>query len=131
MTLKEAEKRHLDKLFESARMGDGWPCEADEALNNSCRGVVDAMAEEHGSCWLGKINLYREDRGRPCLWKWNGELVLNFSCAFVLPDYDAELEQLILTRSDAPYTTSADDLERINLITERIRAVGGMMLFWT
>ena len=55
----------------------------------------------------------------------------NFSCAFVAPRHDEELERLIRERDDAPYTTTADDAVRVEAIMDRLYAVGGIYLRWT
>jgi hypothetical protein len=130
---QEARAEHTVAFVKSVREGDGWPVEADTDLNDSCRRVIEAMAEDHGECWLGSINLYGADRhgAKPYMWKWDGSLVRNFSCAFVVPGYDAELERLIRERDDAPYTGVAADAVRVAAIMDRIAAVGGTHLFWT
>jgi hypothetical protein len=89
------------------------------------------MAEENGEAWLGKINLYDEDKGKPILWKWDGSLVRNFSCAFVIPAYDANLERMIRERDESEYTGCRDDLRRIRDINRRIDNLGGVNLVWT
>lgn len=131
MNLQEAKENHTGQFIRSAREGDGWPCEADTDLNDSCRRVIQAMQDEHGQCWLGKINLYGEERhgASPYIWKWDGSLVYNFSCAFCIPAYDAELERFIRERDDV-YDNAAD-ADRIETIMNRIRELGGVHLFWT
>lgn len=133
-TLDEARVMMLHELERSFREGDGWPVEADHDLNDAHRALVDAMAKAHGGeCWLGRINLYGAERhgASPYLWKWDGTLVRNFSCAFAVPRHDAELERLIRERDDAPYITTAADAVRVDAIFDRITALGGHHLFWT
>jgi hypothetical protein len=112
---------------------DGWfnfP-EADETINNLSRFVIDAMQQEHGEAWLGKINLYNDgDRARP-IWKWEDETVYNFGASFVMPRDDQVLRDLILARDAAEYTTAVDDMERLDVIMDRIVEVGGITLVWT
>lgn len=133
MVLKQAVRDHTNEFVRSMREGDGWPTEADDTLNDSCRNLIAAMAEEHGGCWLGKINLYDDERhgGAPVLWKWDGEMVYNFGCAFVVPQHDAELERLICERDNAEYTTATADVARIDAIFKRLAVLGGQHLFWT
>lgn len=111
MSVNEAKAEHTKAFFESVKMGEGWPVEADDNLNDSCRRLIAAIADENGEAWLGRINLYGSERhgATPYIWKWDGSLVRNFSCAFVLPRYDAEVERMVRERDDAPYTTTADD----------------------
>lgn len=113
--------------------GEGCLPEADTAINAASRGVVSAMREEHGEAWLGKINLHGDERhgAVPVMWKWDGELVYNFGCAFVAPKYDEELAKLIRERDDAPYTGTAPDAVRVEAIFERVYAIGGIYLNWT
>src|SRR5947207_2505841 len=78
--------------------------EACDEVNNASRALVDAVQEECGECWLGRINLYREHRvdGKAlpenAMWKRNGEFIYNFGADFVLPKYDEKLHQMILDR---------------------------------
>lgn len=131
--LSEARRAVTLTFFRSVQEGDGWPVEADDALNNANRLLIRAMAAEHGECWLGKVNLYGEERhgNAPVLWRWEGELVRNFACAFVCPGYDAELERLIRERDDATWTSVSDDVPRVEAIMARITALGGHHLLWT
>ncbi len=134
MTNTQEAKRAVTVAFmKSVYEGGGWPVEADAALNDANRALIAAMAAEHGECWLGKVNLYGEERhGKaPVLWKWDGDIVYNFGCAFVVPVHDAELERLIRERDDAPYTGAAGDVPRIEAIMARVTALGGLHLLWT
>jgi hypothetical protein len=130
---QEARAEHTVAFIRSVREGEGWPVEADQNLNDSCRALISAMAEDFGECWLGHINLYGADRhgAKPYIWRWDESFVYNFGCAFVIPHYDAELDRLIRERDDAPYTGAGADAVRIETIMERIAAVGGTHLFWT
>lgn len=131
--LQVARRALTENFIRAAREGDGWPGECDVDLNDACRALVQAFADEHGEAWLGKINLYGDERhgGAPVLWKWDDDVVLNFSCAFVCPKHDAELERLIRERDDATYTGTKEDAERVDRIMDRLAAVGGVHLFWT
>jgi hypothetical protein len=135
--IQEARNALSRTVAQSARDNDGWPGEADTSVNNASRRVVEAMAEQHGEAWVGKINLYDADRaknggtrdGIMCL--WNGEPVLNFEYAFVAPRFDEQLVQLIFDRDVGPYTSSSDDYAKITAIFERLTEIGGVHLFWT
>jgi hypothetical protein len=133
MTVQEAKEKHSKEFMRSVSEGDGWPCEADNDLNDACRSLVAAIAAEHGEAWLGLINLYGEKRhgASPYIWKWDGSTVLNFSCAFVLPRHDVELERLIRERDDAEYTGTSADAVRVDAIFKRLEEAGGHHLFWT
>jgi hypothetical protein len=100
-------------------------------LNDSNRAIISLMRDSHGECWLGRTNLYAETRGQPVLWKWDGELVRDFDCSFVVPCYDEELVRLILDRDAAPYTGTLDDCGRVLAIHGRIGVLGGVQLVWS
>jgi len=100
-------------------------------LNDLQRELIATFAAEHGGeAWLGKVNLYDGDKRERVLWKWDGDLVLNFSASFVIPAYDEQLERLILERDRAPYTGTREDYRRVTEIYDRMEAVGGMNLLW-
>ena len=112
-------------------MEAGYPYGND--FNDHARDLIAAFAQEHGGeCWLGLVNLSRDNgsRGKPPIWKWTGGLVYNFGARFVIPKHDAELERLILERDQAPYTGASADYSRIHTIFARIDAIGGEPLFW-
>lgn len=133
MNLEQARRDLTKKVVQSARENGGWPGEADEKVNNANRRVIKAMAEAHGEAWLGKINLYGEERhgGHPIMWKWDGGMVYNFDAALVAPAYDEELVRLIKERDDAEYTGTKADAERVDKIQARLDEIGGVHLFWT
>ena len=105
--------------------------EADNHQNDRQRGIISAMKAERGDAWLGLINRHGEERERLPLWQWDGGLVCNFAADFVVPRYDAKLEQLIVQREAAPYTGSTDDAARLEPIIERVHTLGGVHLIWT
>lgn len=131
--LEEASRELTTEFIRGLREGDGCLPEADESINNASRRVVSAMAEEHGECWLGRVNLHDTERGHAdqVMWRWNGEPVLNFDAGFVLPAFDEELLQLIMKRDAGPYTTTTVDSVLVTAILERVRALGGRNLVWT
>lgn len=131
--LDQARAELAREAARSAREGGGLPTEADDAVNNASRRVVDAVHAAHGQAWLGQINLYGEDRGMAdrVLRRWDESPVLNFEAAFVVPGYDDELVRLIIERDVAPYTSMAADVPRVDAITQRIAELGGALLIWT
>jgi len=129
MTVQNAERQLTNALFDSFRRGDGWPTENDGDLNAASRAIVDSMYAENGQAYLGKINLYGEDQP---IWEYDGEtMVYNFGASFVLLCFDAELERLILARASTPYTGTRADAVLVDEILDRIKAVGGVSLFWS
>lgn len=131
--LPQASNKLRRELRRGLLEGDGCLPEADTEINAASRAVVSAMAEDHGEAWLGKINLHGDERhgAVPVMWKWDGELVHNFGCAFVAPRFDEDLAKLIRDRDDAEYTTTAADAVRVEAILERVYAIGGISLSWT
>lgn len=135
MSATEAAGRALSsELVRSLREGDGSTLEADADVNRASRDVVAAMLAEHGRAFLGRVNLYGDDSGRPeaALWEHKeGEPVYNFGSAFVLPAFDAEIVRLVLERDAAPYEGTARDRVRVDAIFARVAALGGQILVWT
>ena len=107
--------------------------EASDKLNNASRRLVEAMAEEHGTVFLGNVNLYDADHGKPVTFRKypDGEMVYNFQHGFVVPTDDAELRRLIEERDQAEYTGTNDDYERVTAISDRLEAIGGQNLHWS
>jgi hypothetical protein len=115
--------------------------ELDMSINDISRNIVDAMLKEKGICFVGKVNLYGEERKKDyklCEYKRNinhidlkenqCNFVYNFEYDFCLPCYDKEIERMINERDKAPYSTR--DISLIKAITERIYEIGGKYLFW-
>ena len=100
-------------------------------LNDRSRLLVQAYKNEHGSAWLGRINLYREQEGRPIIWDCADPTGVHvYGASFVLPAYDAELERMIVERDLTPYTGTGADSKLVGVIFERIEQLGGHLLLW-
>ncbi len=130
-TIIDAKRAHTNAFYESWKEGGGCPLEGDEMLNYTAHEVIRAYKDEFGAAWLGKINLYAEDKGKPPVWEWDGGQVYNFGACFVLPAYDAEIERLIKERDAAPYTGTKDDYARVDAITALVEQRGGDNLIWS
>lgn len=132
-TLEQARRDLTRKVVASIR--EGWlEGGVDNTINNANRKLIKVMAETHGGeVWLGKINLYDADRKNnlPIMWKWDGDLVHNFDCAFAVPAYDEELVRLVKERDEAEYTGTREDAVRVEKIMARITDIGGVSLVWT
>ena len=118
-------------LARAIREGDGSPLEAHEGINAASRAIVQAMADEHGAAYLGRMTRQRDERDTPPIAPWDGSPVLNFSADFVLPTDDAELARMILAREAAPYTGTRADIPHVRAIVDRITEIGGELLVWT
>lgn len=106
--------------------------EFDKSINDISRDTIIAMKEKHGVCFLGKINLYGEEREKDYkLVEFTGQKIYNFGFEFCLPCYDAELETMINDRDKSEYEGTGKDFKMVTAITERIYKIGGRNLFWS
>jgi len=115
---------------------DGQPVEKDMSINNISSSIPYAMYKEHGSCWLGKINLYPEDVKPFKLLQYKFPVpketsLFNFSFDFCIPVHNTELEQMINDRATCtePYSGKKDQ-ERLQKIFDRIEELNGIHLIW-
>jgi len=109
----------------------GWPSEFDCEINDISRAKIDAALELWGTCYLGKVNLYNDARGKPYhLTPYTGQQVYNFEYSFIVPVRDRDLERLIEERDRAPYTGTTEDFHRIEEIHALIEKLGGVQLIW-
>jgi hypothetical protein len=122
--LKESTSNYL-------RVNDGTS-EFDQSINDISRLTIKAMKKEYGTCYLGKINLYGDERKEKYkLVEYTGQTIYNFDFCFCIPVYDEEIETLIDNRDKAPYTDTKGDIELINHILKRIVELNGINLFWS
>ena len=121
------------ETFEILKNSGGCPSELyDMELNTiSCQAIV-AYANIHKdeTCYLGKINRYSEDKGKPGLVPYVGQRVFNFEYSFMIPCYDAKLINLIMDRDESEYTGTKDDFFMVDAIMDRIQELNGINLFW-
>ena len=124
---------------------DGMTSEFDMSINDISRDKADAMYRENNRvCYLGKINLYGNERKKEFkLVKYTPEkkhetltedersFIYNFEFAFCLPVYDAELERMINDRDNAPYNGTSQDSVLVGKIMDRITVLKGVNLFWS
>lgn len=110
---------------------EGGTSEFDPSINDISRAKIDAARELWGACYLGKVNLYDDQRGKPYrLVEYTGQLVYNFEYSFVVPVNLRELCELIEERDRAPYTGTREDFTRIEEIHALIEKLGGTQLIW-
>lgn len=106
--------------------------EFDKSINDISRDTIVAMKEKRDVCFLGKINLYGEEREKDYkLIEYVGQKIYNFDFEFCLPCYDTELETMINNRDKSEYEGTGKDYELVTAITERIYKLGGRNLFWS
>lgn len=126
-TLKELSNDTFNYLNENQGVS-----EFDKSINDISREIIFAMKQEKGTCFLGKINLYGEEREKDYkLIEFKGQKICNFSYEFCLPCYDSELENMINKRDKAEYEGTDKDFVMVTAITERIHKLGGRNLFWS
>jgi len=125
-TISELKQETTQYLKEN----DWLTSEFDMSINDISRAKIEAMKKEYGSCWIGKINLYGEERNKPKLTEWTGQKIYNFDCSFCIPCYDKELEDMIDKRDKSKYTGTKNDMAVIKQIGDRIDALNGLNLFW-
>ena len=128
--LEDLKTKATKHLIASVRQ-NSWLSEDDQEFNDLQRDIIRAMKEEHGEAWLGKINLTSHDEGKLVIWRWNGSVVYNFECSFVIPCYDDELYRLIMKRHNAIYEGTRKDSERLEPVMNRITELGGTHLVWS
>lgn len=106
--------------------------EFDKSINDISREKIKAMKKEHGICFVGKFNLYGDERKKDYkLTEYTGQKIYNFEYTFCIPCHDSQIEKLITERDRAEYTGSRDDFKRIDMIMDRIEELGGLNLFWS
>lgn len=100
--------------------------EADENQNAISRCKIRAFKNKFGKCFLGKIN---KSANEPALKEYKqGMMVYNFDCDFVIPKYDAELENMINEYNSKPY--SEELMKDIKRIQNKIEQLGGLTILW-
>ena len=113
-------------------IGNEGTSEFDKSINDISRETIKAMKRETGTCYLGKINLFGDERKTPYkLVNYTRQKIYNFEYCFCLPCYDKQIEQMIDERDKAPYTGTADDCKKVEAITNRVQQLNGKHLFWS
>ena len=108
----------------------GGTSELDYSINDISRAMVHSFYKKHGQCFLGKINLYDEDRKnlRVELVPYEGQLIYNFEYSFILPCYDEKIIGLIREHNTK---NSQEIMDRIVQIIKRIYDLQGTSLVWS
>lgn len=123
---------NLTGKYLQVHWSEGGTSEFDPSINEISRAKIDAARELWGKCWLGKVNLYDDQRGkRYRLTPYTGQLVYNFEYSFIVPVNSRELCKLIKERDRAPYTGTREDFSRVEEIHAQIEKLGGILLIWS
>ena len=130
--LQEKFKELNRQEFSIFKRSSGLPTEFDTDMNDISRKKIEIFAAIHNNekCYLGKVNRYSEDEGKPGLVPYDGQQVFNFEYGFMIPAYDAKLINLIMDRDEAEYTGTKEDFVMVEAIMNRIAELGGINLFW-
>jgi hypothetical protein len=99
--------------------------EADDNLNEISRCKIRAFKDKFGKCFLGKINKRADE---PALKEYKQGMIYNFDCDFIVPEYDAELENMINEYNSKPY--SEESMKDIKRIQNKIEQLGGLTILW-
>ena len=108
--------------------------EADDVYNDLNRSIIQAMAADNGTCYLGIIQNYGAMRkavasgSEPVFTKYSGQTIETFGCDYVIPDMDDTLEKMIREFNQPGYPTNVALLDKI---MERLDVIGGELLLWT
>ena len=95
-----------------------------DAQNDRQREIIVAMLVK-GEAWLAKLN------GHKGLWKYLGnEQIFNFGADLVVPQFDAELNQLIYDFQNMPVYGKTAVMQILNQISEKVKQLGGYELVW-
>lgn len=117
--------RHLD---------NGGCSEFDKSINDISRATIDAILRNYEQCFLGKINLKEEDRNN-LIYRFTpyiGQKIYNFQYQFVVPCEDEELRSLIVQYNTPDKILDSKNKYRgLDRIYERIKEIGGVILFWS
>ena len=106
-----------------------------EKHNKLTRDVVVSYVSTYGDkTRVGVINRYGKDNGSDKSFFWKPRpyhpFVYTFEVAFVIPEEDQRLHDLLKGREDAPYTGTAADWVWVTKIINRIEEIGGEHLSW-
>ena len=87
--------------------------------------LIATMKKVKGAAWLGKVN----GNGRQTLWEWDGGNLSIVGADFVLPQYNAELDAMLVARYKAEYKGVDHDAKWVDAILKRIEQLGGELLY--
>lgn len=130
--MKTVEQLENEYNREVKNHGGHWEvCEFDAPwVNAYSRAKVRAYKRKWGNAWLGKINLYGEERAKQTsFYQYKKGMIYNFQFDFVIPEDDEKLAKLIWERNQT-FTTTKEDARLIDEIFDRITELKGIFLRW-
>lgn len=106
--------------------------EADDTYNDLNRNIIEAFRQFHGgTAFIGSVNYYDEDRQKIIAGEMNairptaGELVYNFGCDFIIPKFDAGLNEMVRDFNKGPATA-----QKATDIMKLVEKLGGISFIW-
>jgi len=118
--LDEMQARNIKSYWDLTEFDCNWVYRATMANLNNYR-------EKHGQAWLGKINRYDEDKGKPYLVEYTGQKIYTFDYGVAVPCNDQKLIELIKTRETSPLK---DNMKTADDCFNRVEELGGITLIW-
>lgn len=96
--------------------------EADRIQNGLARALIRAVKNDgHGKCYLGKFNT-----DKPGLIEYRKGRIYNFSCDFVIPEFDEAVQRWLLE-----YHDESGNLKPVQDIIKRLDRLHGYSVFWS
>ena len=132
--LSYEELLELSERYYKIHEDNGGSSEFDTSINDISRATVYQFKKKHGQCFLGKVNLYDEERKRldVKLIPYEEQLIYNFEYGFVVPCHDEKLIELIRDyNTEKRIFDSSEIMRDINKIFNRIEEFGGTGLSWS
>lgn len=107
--------------------------EFDNSINDISRLKIQTAFVSWGEVWLGKFNLYGDERKQEYkLVRYDEDMpIYNFSYSFILPRYDEIIEASIDARDKSEYKGAKIDMVAVDTIQTHINAEQGISLFWS
>lgn len=132
MSLEELKQEAMNYYLRH-RM-NGGASEFDMSVNDISCATIHVFHQQHGQCYLGKVNLYEKEWAKPDFQftAYEGQKIYNFGCDFVLPCLDEELRLLIIEHNRPKHTfDNAHTWNSVERIFARIEELGGVSLTWS
>ena len=128
-SLIELDKKVSDYLIK--HWDNGGNCEFDTSINDFSQARIQAMKKEFGDCWLFKINRYSEDVEKPFMVQFTDQKVYDFEYCAAVPEYNKELEELLIDYSKDSGFKSGQIMKKIEVIMNKIEELNGVNLIWS
>lgn len=131
LTLEELDALADD--YHRLHLSNGGSSEFDMSINDISRARIEAFRRKHGQCFLGSVNINGCDRSNPIVEfaPYVGQKIYNFQYTIVLPYEDEKLRALLkYHNTDRKISGCTDIMGSINVIFERLYAIGGIALTW-